>query len=111
MRFARVLFVVLAFGLAAAPGAPAAKGDRADARAFAKATKQFRAGVLAQKEALETGVNRLTRDPVCLEALRHVPRDDDPYSAAVAVASSTPSRRRWRRSCPPGPPTSRRCSA
>ena len=74
MRFARVIFVVLAFGLVAAPGAPAAKGDRADARAFAKATKQFRAGVLAQKEALETGVNRLTRDPVCLEALRHVPR-------------------------------------
>ena len=86
MRCARVLIGTLLLCLMAAPGARAAKGDGEDARAFAAATKAFRAGVLAQKATIETGANRLTRDPLCLEALRHVPADDKPFGAAVALS-------------------------
>jgi hypothetical protein len=82
MRSAAALAAVFTL-LLAAPAA--AKPDREGARAFAAATKQFKRDVLAQKSAIETGVLRLERDPLCDDAIRHVPIADGPFGAATAL--------------------------
>jgi hypothetical protein len=63
--------------------AQAAGGDRTAAKAFAQAAKELRADVFAQKATLETGVNRLSDDPACLEAFRHVPKSAAEDAAAL----------------------------
>jgi hypothetical protein len=80
-----ILILATLIALVWAPAAEAARGDRADARAFAAATTKLRAGVVAQKDALETGVNRLSRDPVCVDALRHVPGSGKALEAAFSL--------------------------
>jgi hypothetical protein len=70
--------------LVVAPAAQA-KGDRAAAKAFGRATVQLRAAAVAQRQVIETGVNRLTRDPVCKDAFDHVPARNGAYGTAFAL--------------------------
>jgi hypothetical protein len=82
----RIAVVVFA-GLVALAAAPAARAesDRAAARDFGRAAQQLYAAVGAQRQVVEAGVNRLTRDPVCDDAFRHVPLKRRPYEAAAEL--------------------------
>jgi hypothetical protein len=85
MRYAPVLAAVLGLLLAAPAANAAAKPDRKGARAIAAATRAFVKDVHAQKDAIETGVLRLERDPLCDDAIRHVPLAEGPFGAATAL--------------------------
>ena len=80
MKRIAVVSVVLLF-LAGAPAARA-ESDRAAARDFGRAAQRLYAAASAQRQVVETGVNRLTRDPVCADALAHVPIKGGAYKAA-----------------------------
>jgi hypothetical protein len=80
MKRIAVVSVVL-LSLAGAPAARA-ESDRAAARDFGRAAQRLYAAASAQRQVVETGVNRLTRDPVCADALAHVPIKGGAYKAA-----------------------------
>jgi hypothetical protein len=80
----RIAAVSIALLLLAAPAAHA-RSDRTAAKAFARAAKQLRAAVVARRQVVETGANRLTRDPACTDAFGHVPATGGAYEAAVAL--------------------------
>ncbi|HKO26314.1 MAG TPA: hypothetical protein VJU80_02550 [Solirubrobacteraceae bacterium] len=82
--------VVISVGLVALAAAPAAwaESDRAAAGDFGRAARQLYAAAGAQRQVVETGVNRLTRDPVCDDAVRHVPQKVRVYEAAVELVFS-----------------------
>jgi hypothetical protein len=85
MRLSAVLTVLAAFLVAAPAAHAAAKPDRKGARAIAAATRAFMKDVRAQTDTIEAGVLRLERDPLCDDAIRHVPLDEGPFGAATAV--------------------------
>lgn len=80
----RIAAASVALLLLVAPAAAHAKGNRAAAKDFARAAEQLRAAAVAQRQVVETGANRLTRDPACKDAFGHVPTGPA-YEAAVAL--------------------------
>jgi hypothetical protein len=72
-RIAAVSVVLVS--LAAAPAARA-ESDRAAAKDFGRAAERLYVAVQGQRAVVEAGNNRLSRDPVCADALMHVPKGD-----------------------------------
>jgi hypothetical protein len=72
----RMVVVPVAVAILAAAPAARAESDRAAAKDFGRAAEQLYVAVQPQRQAVETGANRLSRDPVCKDALTHLPEGD-----------------------------------
>jgi hypothetical protein len=70
----RIAVVSIALAMLAAAPVARAERDRAAARDFGRAAERLYVAVQAQREVVETGNNRLSRDPVCKDALAQVPK-------------------------------------